>query len=303
MLGQLADVDLRLIRVFQAVVQAGGVSAAQSTLNVNQSTISTQLASLESRLGYRLCERGRSGFMLTPKGQQFFQLSAQLLSSIDEFCLEARSLEHTLVGQLRIGLIGHTATHHNTFLSSTIARFKAREENVELVFSILEPGSLEESVLNGKIDLGIAYCWHTVPSLNYHFLFNEQQLAYCSSQHPLFNLQDEILLQTVQNHDWVWRTYPLPDLGFSIENWRVTARADNMEAVAILILSGHYLGFLPVHFAQPMVDQGLLKPLNPQVLQYQVALQMVYQHQKAEHEVLAAFLADMQEVFKHIRVS
>lgn len=50
MFSQLTDLDLRLIRVFLAIVDAGGVSPAQATLNVGQSTISTQLATLETRL-------------------------------------------------------------------------------------------------------------------------------------------------------------------------------------------------------------------------------------------------------------
>ena len=54
MFSQLTDLDLRLIRVSLAIVDAGGVSPAQATLNVGQSTISTQLATLETRLGYRL---------------------------------------------------------------------------------------------------------------------------------------------------------------------------------------------------------------------------------------------------------
>src|SRR5260221_560007 len=71
MFSQLTDLDLRLIRVFLAIVDAGGVTPAQATLNIGQSTISTQLATLETRLGYRLCERGRGGFPLTARGGQF----------------------------------------------------------------------------------------------------------------------------------------------------------------------------------------------------------------------------------------
>ena len=36
---QVHDVDLRLLRVFDAVVRSGGFSAAQAELNVGQSTI------------------------------------------------------------------------------------------------------------------------------------------------------------------------------------------------------------------------------------------------------------------------
>jgi len=59
------DIDLRLLRVFKAVADAGGLSNAQAVLNLNPSTISTQLSTLEAQLGYTLCQRGRSGFKLT----------------------------------------------------------------------------------------------------------------------------------------------------------------------------------------------------------------------------------------------
>ena len=66
---QLETVDLRLLRLFMTIVEAGGFSAAQSELNLSLSTISTHFADLETRLGLRLCRRGRSGFQLTPEGQ------------------------------------------------------------------------------------------------------------------------------------------------------------------------------------------------------------------------------------------
>ena len=64
MLHTVSDLDLRLLRVFLAIVDAGGVSAAQASLGVGQSTLSSQLSTLETRLGFSLCERGRGGFRL-----------------------------------------------------------------------------------------------------------------------------------------------------------------------------------------------------------------------------------------------
>lgn len=54
MLNQLRDLDLQLLRLFVTVVESGGFSAAQGELGVGQSTISTQMAKLETRLGFRL---------------------------------------------------------------------------------------------------------------------------------------------------------------------------------------------------------------------------------------------------------
>jgi DNA-binding transcriptional LysR family regulator len=44
---RLTDIDLRLLRVFTTIVESGGLAGAQVTLNLSQSTVSTQLAELE----------------------------------------------------------------------------------------------------------------------------------------------------------------------------------------------------------------------------------------------------------------
>lgn len=51
LLGQLADMDIRLLRVFNSVVECGGLSAAEMELNIGRSTISRHLKDLEARLG------------------------------------------------------------------------------------------------------------------------------------------------------------------------------------------------------------------------------------------------------------
>ncbi|AMP02310.1 bacterial regulatory helix-turn-helix, lysR family protein [Collimonas arenae] len=296
MLNQLSDLDLRLIRVFLSVRDAGGISAAQTALNVSQSTISTQLATLETRLGFRLCERGRAGFRLTPRGEQFAQSSRQLLENIDHFCLDARQIGRKLVGQLHLGLIGHAAMSANARLSQAIARFRARDEAVTLSLAVLAPSQLEEEVVNGRLDAGIGYFWHRLPNLEYVPLYDEHQVAYCAAGHPLFSQAGTLDSAALALYDWVWRSYPLPEAdgpGGVFSPARVTALADNMEAVAVLILSGRHLGFLPQHFAAPLVQQGLLAALNPQLLSYDVTLHMVMRRQSGRGEVLQAFLDDL----------
>ena len=54
-LGQISDADIRLLRVFQAVVDCGGMTAAELELNISTSTISRHVKDLETRLGLTLC--------------------------------------------------------------------------------------------------------------------------------------------------------------------------------------------------------------------------------------------------------
>ena len=67
-LGQLSDMDLRLLRVFKSVVDCGGMAAAELELNIGTSTLSRHVKDLETRLGVVLCRRGRGGFAVSPEG-------------------------------------------------------------------------------------------------------------------------------------------------------------------------------------------------------------------------------------------
>ncbi|MFD1561721.1 LysR family transcriptional regulator [Paraburkholderia silviterrae] len=293
MLGSLTDLDLRLLRVFVAVVEAGGVSVAQTTLNVSQPTISAQLSTLETRLGYRLCERGRSGFRLTEKGERMYELATTLLAAAEEFALKARHLDRKLVGTLGIGLIGHTPISQNARISEAIASFKRRDEAVRFSISVKSPGELEEQLLNGDIQIAVGYFWHRVPTLEYTPLFVERQIAYCGRGHPLFKRAGKLAPAEVADHEWVWRTYPTPEAQHSTTANKVTAQADNMEAVSLLILSGHHLGYLPQQFAAPHVRRGLLAALNPKELTYEVTFHMVTQKRSSHDPIVQAFLEDL----------
>ena len=70
MLAPIGDMDLRLLRVFRAVVDCGGMAAAELELNIGTSTVSRHVKDLETRLGLTLCRRGRAGFALTPEGER-----------------------------------------------------------------------------------------------------------------------------------------------------------------------------------------------------------------------------------------
>ncbi len=53
-LGPVGDTDLRLLRIYKSVVDAGGFSAAQVDLNISRSAIRMAISDLETRLALRL---------------------------------------------------------------------------------------------------------------------------------------------------------------------------------------------------------------------------------------------------------
>lgn len=296
MLARLSDLDLRLLRVFLAVIRSGGITQAQHLLNVSQPTISTQLSTLETRLGFRLCERGRSGFRLTDKGSEFARMAADLITRIEEFERQARNMDKQLVGTLDIGLIGHTPINHSVRLAEAIAKFRQRDQAVRFNVSVLSPSAIEESLLSDKIQIAIGYFWHRVQALDYTSLFIERQIAYCGFHHPLFPTAGNLSPKDLQECNWAWRSYAVPQAMPSIAPQRITAVADNMEAMAVLIMSGH-LGYLPQHFAEPYIARGLMAALNPKEYRYDVTFHVVSKKHREINEITRTFLSDLRSAY------
>ena len=155
MLSQLRDLDLQLLRLFVTVVECGGFSAAQGELGLSQPSISIQMAKLETRLGYRLCERGKGGFRLTPKGEHLLQATRRLFLSIEDFRDEARGVADKLLGEVRIGLSESLEESVLARLSDAIRRFRQRNEAVTLDLLTATPAELERLLLQDRLHLAV----------------------------------------------------------------------------------------------------------------------------------------------------
>jgi len=122
-LGQLSDMDLRLLKVFKSVVDCGGMAAAELELNIGTSTVSRHVKDLETRLGLVLCRRGRAGFALTAEGQRVYDETLRLLASVDAFRGSIDDIHNRMGGQLDVALFDKTATNPKARIGEAIARF------------------------------------------------------------------------------------------------------------------------------------------------------------------------------------
>jgi DNA-binding transcriptional LysR family regulator len=85
----LAWDDFKLVRL---VAQARGLAGAAERLGVNHSTVFRRLGQLEETLGVKLFERHRTGYALTPAGEEM----AALAERVDE---DVAALARKLAGQ------------------------------------------------------------------------------------------------------------------------------------------------------------------------------------------------------------
>ena len=260
--------DLKLLRIFACVAHHQGFSKAQQELNLSTSAISTYMSQLEAQLGFKLCERGRSGFSLTEKGERLLSEAQRLLGEIDGFGTYAASLKGDLSGNLKLGVLDSTVTDPTLPLPEAIGTFFERYPAVHLSLFVKSPYELQEGMLNNELDLAVGYFPARPPGLVFHTLYREQLWLYCSDRHPLYRGR-QITEAQVSELNVVRRSYwsqaELGRHGFK----RSVATVESMEAQLILILSGAYVGYLPEHYAQPWVDQARLKVLSPAAFGYQ----------------------------------
>ena len=295
---QLAGTDLRVLRVFDAVVRHGGFAAAQAELNVSQPTISNHISALEQRLGVSLCQRGRGGFRLTEKGEMVFVATQRLLRALDDFSEEVGGLRGRLAGDLRIGLVDCIATDPNSRLHDVIGRFQARPNDVTLCLHQEFPQVLQERVLKGDLHLGIGSFPHKIKGLEYTPLYEEAHGLYCGRGHRLFSSAERDLdLDDLRNEPIVsrgyWRDEYRKTLGFN----NVAAVAYQMEPQLVSIMSGRYIGFLPLHYAQSWVERGLLRRLGTDEILYVCVFDLILRKGDRPTRVVETFADDLRYAY------
>src|SRR5262245_51843547 len=122
--GGLSDADLRLLRVFKAVADCGGMAAAELELDIALSTISRHVKDLEERLGLVLCRRGRSGFALTAEGEKLYAAAEELLSATEAFRGQLHEIHRGLGGELHVAMFEKTISNPSARIAQTVARFR-----------------------------------------------------------------------------------------------------------------------------------------------------------------------------------
>jgi DNA-binding transcriptional LysR family regulator len=292
LLGNLTDSDLRLLRVFRAVAACGGFAAAELELNINRSTISRHIKDLETRLGVTLCRRGRGGFALTPEGSRVLASALKMMASMADFQHEVDDLHQRLRGSLSLAIFDKTASNPRARIDRAIARFDELAPEVHLELHVLPLNSIESGVIDGRFQLGIIPGHRPSSSLDYYRLFDEQMYLYCAPGHPLFEPGKEILdLPRVSGYRYVGLGYHSPNMEITRElGLQRHATAHDQEAVALLVLSGKYLGFLPEHYAESFVTRGLMRPLLPATLQYVCEFSAIARHAPRPSRVVQTLL-------------
>lgn len=147
------NMNLKTMRYFCEVVEAGSAANAAERLFVAPTAISMQLAQLESHLGGELFDRSRRPMALTDLGKFFYPRAKELLLQMSRLDNEARGIASGSGGWLSIGF---TRSATFSLLPRVIRRFRAAYPEVQLdlveALSEYQPAQLRQN----RIDVGLS---------------------------------------------------------------------------------------------------------------------------------------------------
>ncbi|MCO4838937.1 MAG: LysR family transcriptional regulator [Rhodobacteraceae bacterium] len=286
---QLQGADHHLLRVFIAIAEEGGLSAAQERLNVAASTVSTHLTHLETRLGLRLCNRGKAGFSLTQEGRLVLEAAYEVQQHMNAFSQAVSLIKGEVVGEIKIGLMANLLSHPESEISVALAKIQEEYPLISLQVLDVRPDRTEASLMRGEFDIVISAMFQSAPEIDRVELFKQPHVVLCSRSHELFDVPDpEISDKDVLRCDWAVETFPLPD-SFKFSRPLIsTAGASNDETIAHFILAGNHLGYLPIHVAQPLLDQGEVRIIRPNLFGYDVSIVLGVRRDRLDHGPVAA---------------
>jgi LysR family transcriptional regulator, transcriptional activator for bauABCD operon len=290
--GQISDFDLRLIRTFRAVADCGGFSLAEVELRTTKSAISKQISDLEVRLGVQLCHRGRSGFALTPEGETVYKASTRLFGEIEYFRAELNAQKRQPVGTLFIGCIDTLITSHRATIIDILTQFSRDYPKVELKLIIASGAEIDQSVASGRLQIGFSTDRGKVMGANCLPLFSEVGYLYCSDRHPLFGVDEaDLTLDMLNAQRFAQHAYSEAELR-GVHNTHLSPSASGQftEGIAMLVLTGNFVGFLPQDYAQSWVEAGRMRRLMPGHVRKVTNIRMLYPDEAQSLPLVSAFV-------------
>ncbi|MDR2334384.1 MAG: transcriptional regulator CynR [Burkholderiaceae bacterium] len=174
--------ELRQLRYFLSVAETEHLTQSAEALFVTQSTLSHGLRQLEAELGMPLFDRLGRGLKLSQAGIAFRGYAARALQELDAGRMALADMAGLQAGTLTVGVI---PTFLTLFVPDAVAAFSAAYPGVRVMIRDLRSGQIEEQLIAGQLDLGIAFHPAVREEIEAEPLFDERMHLVVHASHPL----------------------------------------------------------------------------------------------------------------------
>ncbi len=164
------NVDLRQLNTFLTVADTGSFSRASEKLFVAQPALSRQIRMLEEALNVDVFVRHGRGVVLTAAGELLYERARSLLQSLERTQADVTAVAGEVTGQVVLGLLPTVA---HTFSGAIIEEYRKRFPQVNLAVKSAMSGTLQQMVMQHRLNIAISYSQSNHKNLRYRPLLEE----------------------------------------------------------------------------------------------------------------------------------
>lgn len=179
--------ELRQLRYFIGIVDAGSMTRAAEVLCVAQPSLSAHIARMEEELDVALFDRLPRGIQPTQAGMTLYHKAQEILASVDQATEEVRGVSSSVAGKVHLGLTG---TLNSALAVPLIRAAQSRFPNIRIVIYEAMSGFIQDWVVSGKVDIGVIYSAENLSGLRAERLFAEDLIGITSPDDPVETFEE-----------------------------------------------------------------------------------------------------------------
>ena len=255
------SMELRQLRYFIGIVEAGSMTRAAEVLCVAQPSLSAHIARMEEELDVALFDRLPRGIQPTQAGMTLYQRAQSILVSVDQAASEVRGVTGRVAGKVHLGLTG---TINSALAVPLIRAAETRHPDLQIVISEAMSGFVQEWVISGKVDVGVIYSAENLSGVRSDRLFVEDLIGITSPGDPVESFEDLLearpfvlpgrehgLRRTIDDH-----------LGSRTSRLRVKYEVASYQNIVDFTKAGFGASILPRHAVSRHLADGSLKSVQ-----------------------------------------
>ena len=173
--------ELRHLRYFLAVAEAGSFSRAADRLGISQPSVSQQMRDLEAGLRVSLFQRRGKRILLTSAGLIFQEHARAILRQLENFLQELSSEPGQLRGALHVGVV---PILNVALMPDLLGLFAAKHPGINLTVDEISSTEIETALEEGRMDVGFGFLTRHSPNLRYERLCTDEFALIVSKAHP-----------------------------------------------------------------------------------------------------------------------
>jgi LysR family cyn operon transcriptional activator len=163
--------ELRHLRYFLAVAEAGSFSRAADRLGISQPNVSQQMRDLEISLRVSLFQRKGKRIMLTANGQVFANHARGILRQVELVLQEISAEPGQIRGSLHLGVV---PILNVALMPQLLGKFAAHHPGISLNVEEISSTDIETALEEGRMDVGLGFLTRHSPNLRYEPLCTDQ---------------------------------------------------------------------------------------------------------------------------------